>query len=210
MNVFLHVLNKQQNNLSWKSITLLLLLVLYFIFLFTVLVPPSLQTLHKSVNLCRNVKIVHHKCGKTNSSLECSYVNCDFRHSHSHFIIRAFRSTIEGGSLGLQVATGQYSVLSRGLHESIVDTSEKNTGLSEEWLFRSMSSQLSLVSPRFSKNASRCVVEGSGGLQYRSLMSDFDRKIGLSRLYRRHFCLLNVEGGGGQPCRARHSGSWQQ
>lgn len=64
-------------------------------------------------------------------SLSPDYVNCTFRQLHSHFIIRAFRSTIDGGSLGRYsaVSCGCVSVLSGNRFESTVLTSEKNSGL---------------------------------------------------------------------------------
>lgn len=142
------------------------------------------------------------------------FVTCSLRQLHSHLMMRALRSTMDGGSLGRK-GTAQYSGLSNGRLESTVDTSEKNTGLFDSQLLSSILSYESLFKPSCSKNCSKWLTGAeecsapSGGLrtgaprQYLSLISDLDRKIGRddSRLrsrclYRKHFCRLNVPGPG--------------
>lgn len=96
------------------------------------------------------------------------YVSCNFRQLHSHLIIRAFRSTMDGGSLGRYICCcGVTSVLSGKRVESTVLASEKNTGL--EWsesdsllnwspLGTMHSSYASSFRPNRSKNRSNCAI----------------------------------------------------
>lgn len=66
-----------------------------------------------------------------------------------------------------------------------------------QYLRVSISSYLSPERPKRSKKSWRW--GGSAGLLYRSLISDLDLRIGLSRLYRKHFWRLKLAGGWGRP-----------